>query len=369
VVDEILDGGIRYTEKHMDHKRGPCRQCALHLSEVKDPVSVLNLFSFSYRFGGTALPVEGVGDVKTDPEHRRKGYLSRLMDRAMTGAAERVDALFLFGITGFYTRFGFTSCLADSRMTLWLRNAKALDRGRVDPEPLSPADLPEFLDFFNRLNSRRPFTRVRDDRVALALFKQPAWNAAPECIALRRDGRITAYAVLEGYGFGWMLKSFNVLETGALTREDAEAMIAVLRDRSLDRGVDTISFHEPVDSVFGRTLRLYGAEFHSKSIIDGGGMGCILNRENFVNGLEDELGSRNGGLIPCGTLLSGLAKGTIIEDRGNLLRLLLGYWSWEDAVHAGVSAPKEYHDLFRRIFPGGGTANLQAPMAHNLDGY
>jgi predicted acetyltransferase len=108
----------------------------------------MRFYPFEQRFGSVAVPVEGIGDVNTLPDHRKKGYVSKLMRRALAGMADRVDASFLFGISRLYQNFGFTSCLGGSWFTLWLKYAEALRcPDNIKPEPFSKEDLPAINEF------------------------------------------------------------------------------------------------------------------------------------------------------------------------------------------------------------------------------
>ncbi|MCW2925327.1 MAG: N-acetyltransferase [Thermoleophilia bacterium] len=67
---------------------------------------------------GGVVAVGGVGNVATDPAHRRRGLASRLLERSIEeGRACGSDGMLLYGIDGFYERFGWRSC-GDER---WVR--------------------------------------------------------------------------------------------------------------------------------------------------------------------------------------------------------------------------------------------------------
>ena len=370
VVDETIDRDIRYTESMGDNDNGTYRECALRTPDLEKPVSALKLYDFEQRFGGVAVQVEGVGDVSTDPEQRRKGYVSQLLRRTLEGAATRVDAMFLFGISGLYSKFGFVSCLGGSWFTLWLKGADRLAGGRMlSAENLRAEDLPAINAMFNAEHRERPWTRVRTDRVARRLNNSQSWRPSPETVVFRDGSIIRAYAVISGYGYGWGRESFNVIDSGADSPETAAALIADLRGRGIDRGVDTITVHAPPDSTIGRTVRLLGGEYHRNFNADGGGMGIILNRRALVETLEKELDRRcrATGLAP--EVLTALASEEFVAEPGVLMRLLTGYWSWADALHAGEIERERYDDTMRQLFPGGGTPSLLEPFACGIDGY
>ena len=175
--------------------------------------------------------------------------------------------------------------------------------------------------------------------------------------------------MLEGYGFGWMDKTFKTIESAADSRDSALALLLVLRDMCLSRDIDTIKFSEVPDSTFGRTLRLSGATVYLRHQVLGGGMGLLLNRTSVVEKLTAELYTRAAPLELPGGFIDALVDGSLIDRQDDLLKLLVGYWSWDDALHEGVQAPEKLHEALRGCFPGGGTQQLLLPTAHGLDDY
>ena len=370
VVDEQIEDSLRYTETIGDNERGGFRECALWVSGNDEHVSSMRYYPFEQRFGSVAVPVEGIGDVSTHPDHRKKGYVSKLMRRALAGTAERVDAAFLFGISRLYQNFGFTSCLGGSWFTLWLKSAE----GSTCPDtlkamPLTRDDLPAINELFNRAHHLRPWTRVRTETVALRLFQNQAWRPGPETVVWKEGAVVRAYVVLEGYGYGWGREQIKVSEAIADSPESASAVLALLRERGLERGVDTATINEPPDSVVGRSVRLLGGEYHQKYNADGGGMGLILNRASLIDGLKDEFARRIGGSGAVGDVCAALGSGELVPDSAGLMRLLIGFWSWEDAKHAGVKEPDRFAELMPSLFPGSGNQILPAAYAYGLDGY
>ena len=370
VVDEPLEGSLRYTEAIEESNKGTLRKCSLWIPDESEPVSSMALYAFDQRFGATAISVEGIGDVNTNPEYRRRGYITKLMHTALRGAASRVDALFLFGISGLYENFGFTSCLAGSKFTIWLRNTRDLKRPEnLHARAMTQADLPAFLSLFNSRNTARPWTRVRDDRASPRIFRKKSWRPAPECILLESRDSLHAYALVAGHGYGWGRETHKVQETAADSPESARALISVLRDRSMERWEDTLTIEGPSDSDVGRTIRQIGGTLHRNYASDGGGMGLITNRASLVGKLSGELERRTGGTPAPSGAYQDLTSGTLVPDNGLFLKLLVGFWSWEDAEHAGLTAADSHGDILRAWFPGGGASRLPEPFAYGLDEY
>ena len=370
IVDEALEGNLRYTETLEANPQGPVRTCALHLTGADKPVSSMRVYGFEQRFGAVAVSVEGIGAVNTNPDYRRRGYASQLMRLVLKSASTRVDAMFLFGIRGFYGSFGFTPCLADSSFSLWLKNAAELFVPEdFETVAIAKDDIPRVVPLFNAHHRERPWTLVRDEGLTAGLAERGGNRPGAESFILRDQGRIRGYAIVEERRFGWLTQSFRVMEALADSCESARGVISVLRDLGLRCGVDTITIREPGDSVVGRTLRMLGAELRRSYRADGGAMGVILNRESLVDRLAPELQRRAGEAVMSPQAVEALAKGGVAPDSGNLLKLLLGYWSWDDAEHAGEVASDDLRPTMVACFPGGGTPRLLEAYSHDLDRY
>ena len=98
-------------------------------------------------------------------------------------------------------------------------------------------------------------------------------------------------------------------------------------------------------------------------------MGLILNRKSLVSRMEPELRRRSGGNAAPAHALQELADGSVVPDSAVLIRLLLGYWSWDDFELSSEVASEELRDTLRSWFPGGGAPQLPVPYAHHLDRY
>ncbi|WP_431043608.1 GNAT family N-acetyltransferase [Streptomyces sp. P1-3] len=91
--------------------------------------------------GGASVPADAISNVTVSPTHRRRGLLSRMMDRDLRAAKERGDALATLVAAEYpiYGRFGFgpaswtTEWQVDvPRAGLDPRHAGPVDGGRID---------------------------------------------------------------------------------------------------------------------------------------------------------------------------------------------------------------------------------------------
>ena len=385
-VDERLDDRLRYIETVDETGRFSTRRCELRLDGEEDAVSSLVLHSLRVRMGATTLHAEGVGGVQTRPEHQRRGFNDRLIRRALAGAKQRVAAVFLYGIEKYYPRYGFATCLAESSMSVWVRRTKALRLPeRWAARAAAADDLPAVIGLFNELHARRPWTLVRDARVIPHLLGRTAWRPRPDIVLYEHDGTVEAYAVIAHHPFGWNGRTFTVLEAGARDLTGAHVVLADLSNRCREADLEQLTIEEPTDSLVGLAARSLGCTVTVTTGPDGGGMGTMLDRLAVVNELAGELERRARERIAdqlqsstsvagaIDRVVAGLAAGDLVPDDGALLRLLVGYRSWDESValdEVGSGCESGAQDATCRLFfPGGTTSVLPVPYAHRLDRY
>lgn len=385
-VDEHLDGGLRYSEEvSTEAWRGPCRRCRLWAPGGNGPVSSLVLWTLKQRFGAVVLEIEGMGGVETPPDHRGKGYGTRLVTRALAGAAGRVDAVFLYGIRRMYSKLGFATCLADSSLSVRVRDAeRAGDSPPADRGPLGPGDLPALVRLFNTEHRTRPWTLVREDSLAKRLAASHPWRPAPETIVIRSRGELRGYAIVSGTTYGKPLSEFTAIEMTAADPGSARSLLAAVAAACFQWRIDTFTVEEPPDGMIGTEARRLGCEERRIWVPDGEGMGRILRRSSLLARLEGELARRErcaetGEVIASaeGLSLAGagsartfeaLRSGELVPDDGQLLQLILGYRSWQEAERSGLEASAEHRRTLARWFPGA-APYLPVGHAHRLDRY
>jgi hypothetical protein len=116
-----------------------------------------------------------------------------------------------------------------------------------------------------------------------------------------------------------------------------------------------------------------GCRYQQTFPVSGGMMGAILDRLGLLRQLESELRRRTFANEMAeamhAVVFEALCAGQIVPDDGALLKLLLGYWSLDDALAAGEIVPRSYQPICHLWFPGGGTRALPLPYSHRLDRY
>jgi GNAT superfamily N-acetyltransferase len=354
----------------------PVRYCRLR-TDGGEPVAELEAVSFSLRFGAVAVAAEGIGGVETQPEFRRRGHMSRLLRQAMAGMAQRVDVAFVSdGIEGVYERFGFVTAVGEGHLVIPVRNAeRAAAQGPDTAVPGirggSAADLPAMIRLYNTAHAQRPWTHARHTGWN-RLLPQTTWKPGSQTLVLEAGTAVVGYAVLAGRAFGDPLASLTVDELVAEDAAAARLLLTAVARLGWERRLSEFTVREPADSLTGQVARQMGCTHQQRFPPSGGMMATVLNRSSLVRKLEPELRRRAGVRQPDAVYdqaFDALRRGDLLPDDQALIRLLLGYWSVNDAMVHGMSLPERYGDLCAAWFPGGGTHSLPHPYAHRLDRY
>jgi hypothetical protein len=377
-VEEELELGLKYTEETGRAEGSlPVRDCCLWQAGVEAPISGLNVVSFRQRFGAVSIPAEGIGGVETVPSFRRRGYVTKVLRKAIEGIAKRTPIAFVSdAIEDLYEKFGFVNCLAEAYLSIHVRTLDRMaGRNMVSSawkvRGFSHADLPAMIALYNQVHAHRPWTHERHAGWN-GLHAPQTWQPGSEAIILERDERLAGYAILKEPQYGHVGSSFIVDELTASDAEAAEALLAEVAARCWRLRFSVFWVREPLDSPVGRAARRLGCEYHQTFPPSGGMMGAILDRQRLLSLLEPELQRR----LPSDDLravhtraFDALCQGEIVPDTRALLRLLVGHWSSTDARIYGTLVPAQYERVVDAWFPGGGAQLLPLPYAHTLDRY
>ena len=372
VLDEPIAKGLRYTEEVKEHEGwSPQRRCCLWKDGEPRPVSDLELLSIRFRFGATALAVEGVGGVQTQLHHQRKGYMRILMSRALDSARTRVCAAFLFGTPDLYPRWGFATCAPKSRVKLQIADFSdltAIATVRCASIEDLPSILPSIVQVYNRAHRSRPWTLEREPTWN-HLSKAKVWEPGSEVYVHEDHGSVAAYAFVRGHSPRDGHRNMVVDELGAVDPEAAAVMLRSLASICWVAKREQFTVLEPIDSPAGVAARRLRCEVTTQYFVDSDCMGVILDRGTLVAGLETELqrrASRAGvDARRSANAIALLRSGHLVPDDGELLRLMVGY----EAAGDGTGESAERETLLGAWFPGGGSPALPIPYAHRLDYY
>ena len=384
---EQLEPGLRYTERLMpgpgeffgeDYPRQE-RICQLWAEGIDEPVSELEIFLFHKRFGAVSVPSEGLGGVATQPQHRRQGYIRKLLTRVRQSMASRVDIGFISeGVEGLYERFGFATCLAEGHFVLPLRFMDRLHAAPLQGDrtlrPFTADDLPAMASLYNGVHALRPWTHARP-----ATWNQlrPAhtWRSGSQVIVLAEGSVLAGYAIVTERRFGVVYSPYIIHELAAVDHDAARRLLAEVMSLGADQGATEIWLREPLDSAAGRAARSLGGEYRLRFPATGSMMGSIFHRARLLAALEPELQRRLSMTVAAAqhdAAFPLLERGELVADDQALLFLLLGYWSAADLpgdVRGQATDAGPYAAVLTGWFPGGGTPALLQPYAHELDRY
>lgn len=139
-------------------------------------VSAVQMVRRELRLDGHVVPVAGIANVATHPEHRGKGHSTRLLQQAIQ-QMEGEDFLFslLFtGIYDFYARLGWRR--VPNRVWVGKPIAKELPdwQFRIAKEN----DLKSIMDWYEAFNARHPLTVVRSGAYwrGWSRWSDPTWR-------------------------------------------------------------------------------------------------------------------------------------------------------------------------------------------------
>ena len=187
--------------------------------------------------GGAQVPTAGVMAVGVLPTHRRRGVLTKLMQRQLADAHERGEPLATLYASegGIYSRFGYGLASLAGNIDLPKEHARLWD-----DEPLGQArileDEEETLEVLPPIYDRiQPetvgmFTRTPDWWKVRRLFQRPGRPGGEQVrVALELDGSLEAYALYRmNFGVKNMVTT-TTLEIGEALGTSPRALAAIWR--------------------------------------------------------------------------------------------------------------------------------------------
>ena len=200
------------------------------------------------RVRGDDHPVAGLASVATPPEHRRQGYVRRLLEASLAEYRDRGDRFSLLWPFRyrFYRQYGWET-------------ANRIVTHECDPEVLSfarRADRSDRPGSVRRLEADEyaalePVYEAHRDRYSLAFARDEAWwrhrifgggETDPFVYAYERDGRVAGYLVYTIDG-EWSDKTMRISEHAAVDREALLALLSFVSDH--DSQVQSVRFRAP----------------------------------------------------------------------------------------------------------------------------
>jgi len=348
------------------------------------------IIPLTIRVGTATVRMDGIGGVATKPEHRLKGYASRVLQRAIEEMTAGDAAItMLYGIPNFYHRFGYVT--AGPEYWVFLYDVKR-------DEPLPPGwTVREFTsqDFASVRRIYEQATafatgavvRAEDSRVWRKLLETPGNYPQDECwVAVSPEGAVEGYA----WRARWCWSMRDILEREfpdalafgeviAITPGAADALLATCRRRAAEEGKKEALLPVPPDSLVAYAARYTDARAVQLYSAGGGSMVRVLSVERLLRALEPELSRQfrqcEHRVAPCQiTFRTDLGEGTLLIGKeevrsareqveactayairlsqGTLARLALGFAPADDlCARLSEPLPEEVASLLKLLFP------------------
>lgn len=290
IAVEIVDEPFGRTRMHL--------RLASAAGESGEVVSELTIDTFCQWLGGEPVVMQGIGNVATPDQHRNRGFARMLVQHAVERMRAGSTALsVLYGIDGFYHRFGYASC-GDEH---WLELAAFAPGGErvnlplgFDVRPATPTDQAAIVALYDTVASAvdgavmrpaggRTQARLADDIAAgnvrvvtdrAGAIAAYAWLGAGTTVRDERDRRAPAALALD--------------ELVALNDDDApdaaRAAIAVARSWAAELGHASVLVGVAPDDPVTRAANLVDARLTREVRPDGGMMALPLATDLHVPG-------------------------------------------------------------------------------------
>lgn len=359
---------IRTVDQDLSHRRA-----LLHEGEV---VSRLWLLDRQMRVGSATVRMAGIGGVRTEDEHRGKGYMRALMEDTLVYMREQgYDVSVLFGIPGFYDKFGYAACLLNSRIVVQTRDAESAraGSGSFAVRPIVETDMHAIIDLYNRNNALRTCSIVRASHQFTGFRRGTSWRVPAEALIVEDAARQAwGYAVLDRSD-----RSVTVIEVEGTDEQVFPALLYEFARKAVVRRCGEITLHLPPDHPFAEHAQGYGCECTILYPRNSYGMMRIINQETLFRKLSPELERRHAAGKPphaldltivtdigttalrrsAGTLIIQSHRGTgaMVEmPQDKLIQLIAGFRRARDVLNdPRASATGSVVDVLDALFPKG----------------
>ena len=259
------------------------------LVKDKEEVSGLSIVDLKMRIGGAMVRMGGIGGVHTDPKHRMKGYGRRVMEYSIQYMRDQgYDISVLFGIRGFYTKFGYAPCLAEHKATIATRVAEQEVRKKYRTRPMTKVDIPAILKIYQENNRLRTGTVLRPRRYWKVFRKGTSYRKpALALVVLNRKNQIIGYAAYDN-----SQTEVNVVELGAKSDDVFAALLKEFALLAIRLRTAEVNFFLPEDHPFAYFLQRFDSRCETTYRKDGRGIGRIINQETLLQKIRGELERR-----------------------------------------------------------------------------
>jgi len=256
-----------------------------------EPVSSLVVVPCPIRLLGVEVSHAGIGGVNTEPEHRLKGYMARLMADTVNYMTRQGYAVsLLWGIPDFYNKFGFMPVMGDPKTSVATRDAQRAQPGPFTIREMREQDAGFVVELYNRRNRNRAASVVRDSANFSHFVRGSRWDStARGVICEDEQSRPVGYAAQEEHD-----EAVKVTELHCTTPRAYPALLRYFADVAVERPCEEIEFCLPCDHAFVHALRRYGCTVQTQYFRMSEGMMRILNQGPLLARLKGALEARLG---------------------------------------------------------------------------
>jgi len=250
-------------------------------------VSSLTVIDYQMRIGTTQVRMGGIGGVETKENHRMKGYMRKLMEDSVEYMKnEGYDVSVLFGLSNFYTKFGYAACLPSHKLTISTRDAEDSKNAAKGYKirKIEKEDINSVLELYNENNQSRTCSIVRIKKHFSGFPRGTRYQQPTDDFLIVDDKQLLAYAVFDKSEQG-----VNVVEVES--REDRlfPTLLYEFVKRAIERRCGNTSFFMPPNHAFAQFIHRYGCELTTQYPKNGGGMMRIINQDSLFGKLQGEL--------------------------------------------------------------------------------
>jgi len=287
---------------------------------------------------------------------------------------EGYDVSMLFGISNFYTKFGYAVCLPSHKCTVSTRDAEDAknDAGAYPIRNLEKEDMDSVIALYNENNRGRTCSIVRTKEHFLKFRKGSRYGQPPDHFLIEDDHKeLLAYAV-----FDQSEQEVNIVEVESREDRVFPTLLYEFAEMAIERRCGYMTLFMPPDHPFPEFVHRVGCECITRYPKNGSGMMRIINQKTLFEKIKRELGRRisdakwenySGSLairtdigstafqIYNGSLdmYSGQkAEGFLDLPQANLIQLVVGYRTARDILSdPDVKISRGIEPLLHVLFP------------------
>jgi predicted acetyltransferase len=328
------------------------------------------------RIGQAVVRMGDIAGLHTHPGHRMKGYARKVMEYSSQYMySQGYDISILFGIRGFYRRFGYAPCLAEHKAVIATREAEKAGKKKYKSRTMTKADIQAILKIYDEHNRERTGTVLRPRRYWKNFRKGTRWGHPPLALVfLDRKAQIIGYAAYDDSP-----TELNVVEVGARSDDVFGTLLKEFALLAVKMRTAEINFFLPQDHPFAYFLERFDLRTETFYRGDSRGLGRIINQKRLLEKMQKEFERRLAASrlsFYCGALeirtdlgtsfisidqgkvtLSEektMARGRLQLSQWALLQAVMGYRDLRTLLHEpGVKVTDEARQIADALFPKG----------------